>query len=128
MLNLLQPKIWSVHNYYLLCPKNHVILPRDATNSNMATASVVSSNEEVFDPSLTVPSPGTEGVPSLKVPSPGNEVLCDSTGSYSITVTPGQVFKTVDEIERFIMHLKIDHHPLKVYKSESVESYNKKVQ
>ena len=94
----------------------------------MAIATVVSSDEEVFHPSLTVPSPGTKGIPSLTVPSPGNEVSCDSTGSHSITVTPGQVFKTVDEIERFIMRLQIDHHPLKVYKSESVESYNKKVE
>ena len=78
----------------------------------MATASVVSSHEEVFDPSLTVPSPDIEGIPSLTVPSPGNEVLCDSTGSHSITVTPGEVFKTIDEIERFIMRLQIDHlHP-----------------
>ena len=84
------------------------------------TASVVSSDEEVFDPSLTVPSPDTEGIPSLTVPSPGNEVLCDNTGSHSITVTPCEVFKTIDEIERFIMRLQIDHHhPLKVYKSEN---------
>ena len=90
-------------------------------------STVVSSDEEVFDSSLTVPSPGTEGIPSLTVPSPGNEVY--STGSHIITVTPGQVFKTVDEIEHFIMHLQIDHHhPFKVYKTESVESYIKKVQ
>ena len=36
-------------------------------------------------------------------------------------MTPGQVFKTVDEIERFIMRLQIDHHhPLKVYMSEQL--------
>ena len=72
-----------------------MILSHDPTNSNIATASAVSSDEEVFDPSLIVPSPDTEGIPSLTVPSPGNEVLCDSTGSHRITVTSGQVLKTV---------------------------------
>lgn len=77
----------------------------------------------------TVLSPDTDSTTDLTVPSPGNEVLCVSTGSHSITVAPGQVFKTLDDIERFIMSLQVDHHhPLKVYKSESVESYNKKVQ
>ena len=42
-------------------------------------------------------------------------------------VKKGDTFQTLDEVESFIKALEAQHHPLKVYKSESIESYNKKV-
>ena len=43
-------------------------------------------------------------------------------------INSGQVFKTMNDVEDAIKYLQDKHHhPLKVYKSESVESYNKKV-
>jgi len=45
-----------------------------------------------------------------------------------LTVKQGEVFKTLLDVENLVKSLEAQHHPLKVYKSESVESYNKKVQ
>ena len=48
--------------------------------------------------------------------------------SEKLTVKQGEVFKTLLDVENLVKSLEAQHHPLKVYKSESVESYNKKVQ
>ena len=42
-------------------------------------------------------------------------------------VKKGDTFQTLGDMESFIKALETQHHPLKVYKSESIESYNKKV-
>ena len=42
-------------------------------------------------------------------------------------VKKSDVFRSLTDVESFIKSLEARHHPLKVYKSESVESYNKKV-
>ena len=42
-------------------------------------------------------------------------------------IKKSDTFQTLDDVESFIKSLEVQHHPLKVYKSESVESYNKKV-
>ena len=43
------------------------------------------------------------------------------------TVKQGEVFKTLLDVEDLVKSLEAQHHPLKIFKSESVDSYNKKV-
>ena len=42
-------------------------------------------------------------------------------------VKKGDAFQTLADVENLIKTLEAHHHPLKIYRSESVGSYNKKV-
>ena len=42
-------------------------------------------------------------------------------------VKKGDTFQTLGDVKSSIKTLEAQHHPLKIYKSESIESYNKKV-
>ena len=47
--------------------------------------------------------------------------MCDEQ-----VVKKGSIFDTLADVESFIKTLEAHHHPLKIYKYGSVESYNKK--
>ena len=48
-------------------------------------------------------------------------------GSTIAKLSIGKTFATITDVEKVIQSLQNEHHPLKVLKCDTVESYNKKV-